>query len=111
LTTGFETTLFHPCDSSPAGSGAAIGLSREVADAAGEPWPPGAEVLDQFGQAYRVYTVRAIIQPRPEPPPAPAGHIRISSAPRSDIRRLIELRAARPGECGFDPERHLRRAP
>jgi hypothetical protein len=111
LTTGFETTLFRPCDDSAANSGPAIGLSRAVADVVGETWPPGAEVQDRFGQTYYVYDIRAIIRPRPEPPPAPAGHMRISSAPRRDISRIIELRAARPGTCGFDPEWHLRRAP
>jgi hypothetical protein len=111
LTTGFETTLFRPCVASAAGPGDNIGLAAEVAAVVGDPWPPGTEARDQFGQTYYVYYVRALIRPRAEPPPVPAGHIRISSAPKFDIARLTELRAARPGECGWDPERHMQRAP
>ena len=110
LTTGFETALFRACDALDAWPGERIGLPQAVAAQFADPWPPGAETRDHRGRGYHVYYVRAIVRRRPEQPP-PAGWIRLSSAPASEIAELLEVRAPLPGECGWDPAEHMQRAP
>ena len=98
---GFETSLFRPCNGSftdsdqvvfDSAAATVINANRHLAVAARS----GAGTYD-------VLYVGWVVRDLPAPPPPPEGHVRITNAPKLAVVRVLEVRAPQPGECGWSP--------
>jgi hypothetical protein len=93
---GMEGGLFRLCNDST-GFGQAVGLQAGVPQPT--PWPEGGRSTYR-GWTLDAYYVRWVLQNFGDPARSDSVN-HISSGPRLVVTNILELRAPRPGECGW----------